>query len=77
MLDSVPSVESCSSSSSRDSSSSDSNIVSPSPIPDIFISVELYSILEMPEAETAHRAAEPVDTRPHPDTSTGMFSNIL
>jgi hypothetical protein len=50
MLGSVPSMESCSSPSSSDSSSSKSFRVSPPPILDLFIFVELPEILKLPKA---------------------------
>jgi hypothetical protein len=77
MLDSVLSVESCSSSSSSDPSSSESVMASPPPVPDMLILVGLHDILEMPEDETAHQVMEPVETRPHPETFAGTFSHIL
>jgi hypothetical protein len=55
MLDSVPSVETCSSSSSSGSSSSESIRPSPPLILDLFISVDLEDILEMPEVYLAQQ----------------------
>jgi hypothetical protein len=55
MLDLVPSTESFSSPSSSDSSGSKSIRASPPPIPDLFISMELLDIPEMPEAWAAQQ----------------------
>jgi hypothetical protein len=51
MFDSVPSVGTCSSSSSCDSSSSESVRTSPPSIPDLFIFAEVGDIPKMPEVE--------------------------
>jgi hypothetical protein len=66
MLDSVLSVESCSSSSS-DSSSSESILASPRLILDMHISAELQ---EMPEAEAAEQEA-PVEIDAHAVSAEG------
>jgi hypothetical protein len=55
MLDSVLSVELCSSSSLSDSSGSESMRASPPPALDLVISAELQDILEMPEVEASQQ----------------------
>jgi hypothetical protein len=60
-----------------DSSGSESIMASPLPIPDLFISVGLDDIPEMPEAETVDQMVDSVAMEPHADTSANMFLYIL
>jgi hypothetical protein len=66
MLDSVPSVETCSSLSSSESSSSEFMRASPPPIPD------LGDIMEMPKVEVTHGMV-PVETEAHAASLIGEF----
>jgi hypothetical protein len=72
----APSAVSSSSSSSSDSSGSKSIMASPPLVPDLLISAELQDIPEMLDVEAAHQT-EPVEMRPHNDTSIGAFLYIL
>jgi hypothetical protein len=73
MLDFVPYVETCSSSSSSDSSRSESVRAWPPPIPNLFIFAKLGDMPEMLEVE-ATRGTVPVETEAHAASHVGEFS---
>jgi hypothetical protein len=75
MLDSVPSVESCSSLSLSSSSSSKPIRASPPPILDLISSTELLDVLEMPEDWAAQRVV-PVEAEARSVSPAGDFSRL-
>jgi hypothetical protein len=75
ILDSVPSVELCSSS-SNDSSGSGSVMASPPPVLDVHIFTELRHMTEVPGVGAAEQDVA-VDTEAHAASSEGWFSPLL
>jgi hypothetical protein len=73
MLDSTPSMESCSSSLSSDSSESESIMASPPPVPDMVISVKLPDISDTPDVEVAQQIM-PVEVETRVGSPVGVFS---
>jgi hypothetical protein len=72
ILDSVPSVESCSTS-LGETSGSESILASPPLVPDLRIAAELSPMTEAPEAEAADQEA-PVETEAHVAMPKGLLS---